>query len=365
MIPYYIILLLLFFTAFLFKKNDRERAIVFIFAIFLLAIFAALRDKIGADYFSYVLEFEEIPTNLIKFFHYEGHSEFGFLLLCYLLKILKFSYYFLFFITSFGTSLLLYRACRTFSSGYLILNLCLYFSLFYLRFHFNIIRHGIMVSLLWVAFSFAYKKKLKAFLFFILIAAFFHSLSLFFIPFYWLLNRKYSNKFMVFALGGSIVFGFVIPIWDYVLEYTSGIIFSDKIAYYITDYYINVDNASAGITLGLFVNIFLLLFLKIYERQYSNIVAFPFLCNSLFFAILFSLLFNKYGVFVERIVSVFYVTVIFLLPPFLIGLSKNLKVRVLLLLLLLMYSFITLTKVLYSPNQFGNFQFIPYKTILS
>lgn len=363
MVPYYIILLYLFFAAFLFAKNDKRQVMFFVFSAFLLAIFAALRDRIGADYMSYVSEYEDVPIDLKDLFYYDGHSESGFLLLCYFLKVLGFSYYFLFFVTSLGTSLLFCNASRTFSSGYLILNLCLYFSLFYLRFHFNIIRHGIMVSLLWIAFSFAYKKNLKVFLFFILIAANFHSLSLFFIPFYWLLNRRYSNKFIVFAFVGAILLGFFIPIWDYILEYTSGVLFSDKVAYYITDYYANADNASVGITLGLVINIFLLLFLKIYAQQYSNIVAFPFLCNSLFFAVIFSLLFNKYGVFVERIVSVFYVAVIFLLPPFLLGLSKNTKVRVLLMFLLLMYSFITLTKILYSLNEFGDFQFIPYKTI--
>lgn len=159
--------------------------------------------------------------------------------------------------------------------------------------------------------------------------------------------------------------GFVIPIWDYILEYASGILFGDKIAYYVTDYYANTDNASVGITLGLVINMLLLLFLKVYNRQFSNIVAFQFLCNSLLFAIIFSLLFNKYGVFVERIVSVFYVAIIFLLPPFLIGLTKNTKVRILLMFLLLIYSFIALTKVLSSLDESGDFQFVPYKTILT
>lgn len=365
MIPYYIILLSLFFASFLFKKDDKEQALFFIFAAFLLAIFAALRDHIGADYTSYVLIYEESPTDWEGIFHYDGHSELGFLFLCYILKILGFSYYFLFFVTSFGTSILLYKACRNFSSGYLILNLCIYFSLFYLRFHFNIIRHGIIVSLVWVAFSYAYKKNLKVFLFFILIVASFHSLSFFFIPFYWLLNRKYSNLFIISILLFSVVLGFVIPIWDYILEYASGILFGDKIAYYVTDYYANTDNASVGITLGLVINMLLLLFLKVYNRQFSNIVAFQFLCNSLLFAIIFSLLFNKYGVFVERIVSVFYVAIIFLLPPFLIGLTKNTKVRILLMFLLLIYSFIALTKVLSSLDESGDFQFVPYKTILT
>lgn len=365
MFPYYTILLFLFFIAFLFKKDDRKQAVFFIFASFLLAIFASLRDHIGTDYESYVSEFNNIPTRLIDFFYYDGHSEFGFLLLCYILKVLGSSYYFLFFVTSLGTSLLLYKACRNFSSGYLILNLCLYYSLFYLRFHFNVIRHGIMVSLIWVAFSFAYKKNLKFFLLFMLMAASIHSLALFFIPFYWLLNKEYSNKFIVCIFVASILFGFIIPIWDYVIEYASGILFGDKIAYYIKDYYMNKDDASVGITVGFVINIILFLFLKIYHRHYSNIVAFPFLCNSLFFAIFFSLLFNKYGVFVERIVSVFYIAIIFLLPPFLFGLTKNIKIRILLMLLLLMYSFITLTKVLSSSNEFDQFQFIPYKTVLT
>lgn len=59
------------------------------------------------------------------------------------------------------------------------------------------------------------------------------------------------------------------------------------------------------------------------------------------------------------------VAIIFLLPPFLIGLTKNTKVRILLMFLLLIYSFIALTKVLSSLDESGDFQFVPYKTILT
>lgn len=360
---YFILSILLLFTFLYFKSTFKQNAF-FLYAVFILALLAGIRDGVGNDYWNYVEIFNDVPTSIMGLLSYEGHSEFGLLWLCACVKKMGLSYHFIFFLISIISGSVFYKVCKNFSSGYLLLYLCLYYALFYHRFHFNTIRHGLMVSLVWWAFTFAYKKDLRRFFVCIGVSTCFHLLSLFFIPFYWLLNCSITLKKAIVFIILAIIIGFYIPIWDIVINIGGDLLFGEKVSYYVTDYYHNIEDASVGITMGLVLNI-VFLFLLLMSRTicYDSIYAKSFLTIALFYSVFFSLLFNKYGIFVERISSVFNVSMIFLYPSIIMNLFKKKQDKWISILLMMVYVYLILYKILLSVNELGELQFIPYKCI--
>ncbi|MFT0207324.1 EpsG family protein [Bacteroides thetaiotaomicron] len=71
-----------------------------------------------------------------------------------------------FIILSLISFVVLFIVIRRIGCGYIYLPILLYFCLFFCQFQLNIVRHGIMASFVWLAFSYIKECSLKKFVFF-------------------------------------------------------------------------------------------------------------------------------------------------------------------------------------------------------
>lgn len=370
MIFYVLIYLTIFAFGIISIKNELIRNIFTWLIILSLSVLTAIRDGIGTDYENYVLLYDLAPT-FNQFSNNDViYTEPLFFILCVICKSFNLGVVGLFLITSLLASVVLLKVARKFSPKYIIIIFLLYFVFYWGRFQLNTIRHGLMVSFIWLAFSYIPERNMFKYIISIIIASSFHILGVFFFPFYWLLNKNFKAKHMYLLLFFAFLIGYFSPPFDLLLSlFPKTSIFHEKINYYYSDYYDNISsNASLGISLGFLLNLFILIIsnttkIKIHlsEHKYGSIIT-----NSLFFGMFFYLLFNQLGVFVERISSNFYLSLIFLLPLLLSITAKVYKAgKDIIILLFIIYTVLILFKNYTVKELDGNYQYIPYKTILN
>ncbi|MFT0447935.1 EpsG family protein [Bacteroides thetaiotaomicron] len=162
-----------------------------------------------------------------------------------------------FIILSLISFVVLFIVIRRIGCGYIYLPILLYFCLFFCQFQLNIVRHGIMASFVWLAFSYIKECSLKKFVFFLLIAAGFQLAALAFFPFYFLLNRCYMQKSVVTLIFISLIFVMLGVSQKILLLGTKIPVFGEFVNYYILDFYGRNVDASYGFSVGMIVNLFL------------------------------------------------------------------------------------------------------------
>lgn len=358
---FYIIIYIFLLISSLHKNIYLKEVLKYFFIIF-FAFICAIRDGVGTDFENYVLYFDRAPT-LNQIFNNDFLTEPLFWILCSLSKTLSIGSVGLFFLVSIISTLVLLKLSNWIIPKHFLLVFLVFYVLFLGRFQFNTIRHGLMVVFVWWAFLYIKERSLVKFLVLIIISSLFHIVGLVFLPFYWVLNNEISGKRMFLLLISAFLLGRFVPVFDYLLNILpGGTIFFEKTLYYTTDYYVD-ENPELGYTLGLFFNV-LLLFLCLFMRKRFNAYEhFNLLINSLFLGIFLFLLFNKFGVFVERLTSCFYLSLIFLIPMILITVPQNKSTKLLFYIIFVMYTLFILFKNFTATELDGSYQFIPFKTI--
>lgn len=361
----YIIFYLFFVVFIIFKFKGINNLYVSKVLVFTLILLSFFRYNVGTDFIQYSERLVTAPF-LINFLQDASIIEFGSNFIMSLIKTLGLSIHYYFLIMTSISMLVIYKVFNKIDPDYVLIFLFLYFCLFFLSFQFNIIRHGVMASFVWLAFIHGFNRNIKKFILFILFGFLFHGLSLFFLPFYLFFNKNIKTIVLIVILVTSFVFGLLDPFNLLLNIIPSNTFFYDKLHYYIIEYYAGSINKSYGITLGTIIYLILLLILIIYRKKISQST--PFADNLLvIFVIALSLnfFFNKYAIFVERIVSVLYVSIIVILPPFFNAIAKNQITKKIFLLLILMYGTLIFYKVTHYKNKFGVNQFVPYQSFLN
>ena len=371
MIIYITIFITLIF-ALIFIKSKLFKSIFLYILFFILSFLTAIRDGIGTDFENYyyiytaqwsIFSFEHLFQNTYK-------QEPLFVFLGVFTKTLGFSEpYFFFFLISIITFLIFNKAIKNFKFKWTIHFWFLYFCYFFLNFHFNTIRQGIMVSFVWLAFSYIQSKQIKKYITFIFIGSLFHSAAFIFLPFYWLLKINIDKKklfWMALLALIAIITPFLFIIIDIALRILPTNSLFESLRFYAYIYYINVGvDSFKSITIGLIFNTTLLLIVfKNKTRLSNNIVGFEIYFNALTFAVFLSYIFSSIGVLVERISGVLFVSLLFLIPLLVIKISKNAAIRLFLYIVFIIYGLLILNANMYKKELDGNFQFIPYKSKL-
>ena len=355
---YYAIFVLMFLSL-LFKIVTIEPKYIAVFWIFVLSCMTAIRYEVGTDYDSYVQLFSMTPT-LEHILPKTTYVEWGAYLSMSLIKTVFGHVECWFFFTSLITFWAIYRAVLNLFPQILGEALLVYYSFFFLQNHFNIIRHGVMAAFLWLAFSYIPKKQLKEYLFAMMIAVFFHISAVFFIPFYWFMNRYFSNiltcaVLCVLYFGGTLLqqYIFNLPLLGEI---------GDKMLYYTQVYYAGQE-VSNVLSLGTIVYFCIYLLLCFTTSRYSSILNFNLVKNALFFSLCVLFLFKGAGVFSERFGGILNISLIFIMPLFLM--SYKGIIRQICRFLLIVYCVLLLHRNLSSYNMVeGRLQFLPYKTVL-
>jgi len=327
----------------------------------MLIIVAGLRYGIGTDYWSYISIYQLAPRVSDIFSNSSGiaYIEPGFLLLNVISKALFGSFVGVATITCVIILFNIIRACKRFQID-ILLALPIYVALFYLSHNFNIIRHGIAVSFVWVAFSYVSERKFFKFLLHVLAGALFHKVALLAIPFYFFLNIRFKFWIIILVIIVCYVLGLLVNIFNNPLL-TILLGDNEKFEFYVNDYYKNIGgNANFGLSIGTLLNIIwiFIIYHKWFIKAKSNNLL---LANALLFGVCAVGLFNKNGVFVERISGLFYPSLIFIIPQFYLRFKK----QWLILFAIMIYCLFYFVKVLSSKDRFGNYQYIPYKTVFN
>lgn len=354
---YYFLLWIGVIGTFLSQDSRLKRTGFYIIFIYILALFVMVvfRYDVGTDYLEYTDYYYRIHS-LFELTSEDFFVEPGYVLLSSLLRSIGAPFELLSFILFLIIVCNLKRAIAFFSDN-IPLSVVLYVFLFFLSFHFNLIRHGVMVSFVWKGYSWWFVGKKKRAFISLVCGAMFHALSLCFLSLLFIHLRKYP----IYIYAGVLVFSFIIsahPDWLLSLFDTllSSIIGTDnRLFFYLNGGHSGVLNET-GVTIGMFFNLTLFCvsyFLLIDKKSI-------FLYNILFIGITFFLLFNSFGAISERIASTCYVANIFILPSVLNLMYVN-KWRFLCLAVILLYGILMFNKEVSKESA----NYIPFTAIFS
>lgn len=339
----------------LIKKNNNEisrRTIIF---VVILILFASLRKGIGTDYESYVLIYNNLPQNI----------EIGYKGLNILINKLGLGVATVFFISSCIMFINILKGLKRFKVdvGFAIF---LYFCLYYLTHHYNIVRHGISASFVFVAMSLFKDKEYRKATFNLLLGSTFHIIAIFLLPVLLFANKKLSRtKFLVILFIGFILsrIDIVMPIVNIFNKYFSSSVFMYKLNYYLNDYYLNIgaEETSYGLSIGLIARIMILVFVISLPQYYKKRM---YETNILLFGVVLMFILNSYGVFAERIVNVLYMIEIVILADVIYVFKKERFTRLIIGFIIVIYGTLFFGKLLSSVDLIGNYQYLPYRTII-
>lgn len=355
----YYVLFVLMSLSLLFKYKGVQTKYIAIFWIILLSLMASVRRDVGTDYNSYVQMFDMVPT-IGQLLPKNLYIEWGAYLSMSFIKTIfgHVEYWFLF--TSLITFSAIYLAIRNLFPNITGEALLVYFSFFFLQNHFNIIRHGVTAAFLWLAFSYIPRKQLIQYLFAIIVAVLFHISAVFFVPFYWIMNRNFPKLLTVAILIVLFIGGSVLQQFIFGLPLAGEI--GDAMIYYSQVYYAGQE-ISDKLSLGTIVYLIVYLWTCFAGDKYSSIPNFNLVKNALFFSLCVLFLFRGTGVFAERFGGILNISLIFIMP--LLFIIYKGTIRHLCRFILIVYCALLLTRNLssYNMNE-GKLQFLPYKTVL-
>lgn len=351
----YFLVFLLLFISLSFSCNSTKIKFVIFFWILILSVLVGIsNENIGADHSTYIKFYKSVP-DIFNAFPNHTRIEIGSYLSACILKTFSLSWCWWYFFNSFLVlSCVLYASKKLLSESYWYY-LPFYFSFFFFQNHFNVVRHGIMASLVFLSFAYAYERKLYAYLLFIGLAMSFHRLAIFFIPTYWIVNHKFSLVeslviLVVSFLCGNLLFKSIVGLG----------FFESQI-----DYYLNIWNKThkidTSLTSGTYLYI-LVYFLSYYLRDLNFDDKFSYIRNLFLCCLCVRLIFVGTGVFSERISNVYnYSLGLLWIYSFRTNVVDNKIVK----LLFYIYICCILYVNVLCSNPFGRtgYQFYPYKTI--
>lgn len=278
-----------FFLYYLYNKHDKKILLYLSFLIPMLI--GGLRYYVGTDYGMYV-----------EMYNYNSYVNLGFSI------IKKISSYFggvnaLFFIYNFLTLLFVFLGLKNIDKkARPIAYLCYLFVSY--TYSFNIIRQALAIAIVFYAYKYVINKDFKRWLIFILLAYVFHSTSLLFLPFYFLINTK-SNKlrFLIVILTMVLSYNYI-----NIINYLSNTSLFNHYGLYATEMNNTANNRM------FFVDFLLLIYFLLNKKNISKIDE-----NSDIYIFLFSIgialeLTGFFNPYVKRIAEYFLISRVYLLP---------------------------------------------------
>lgn len=326
----------------LIDKSQRYKNVALFIGAFTMVLFAGLRYQVGTDWDAYFLNY--------KLFYWE--TEWGY------------KYVNLFFSKTleapFNLFLLLYNALSLYLvsryikalSGYYLVALLIFYSDLFMYYNLSGMRQAMATSFTCFSLIFAVKKQMKLFLFFVIIASFFHVTSIVFLVVYFLPRKSLNVKSLIL-----ITFAFITVVYLF-SNYIGSIDYLSKKAEYYTEIQENDQNLPMLFAVGLakrsiIIFIFLMFYAKLKDipnlPYYFNIYLIGFIIYASLYMVSpdFGVRFSSYYTIVDTILVG---NIIYFVK------SRSIKISVLLL-------FVCLS--LYKVNVYASEKTYQYKTILN
>lgn len=331
-----------------YKEQKLKIAFLTIIALAIPIIIGAIRYFVGADYQSYIYIYENRNgMELKEVFTYNWEILFS--IIIKIADILN-DYQYMFAIISFLTIIVLYATIYNYkeklSLGFMFF---LYLFLYYTA-SFNIIRQALAVVIVSYSYKFIINRNLKKFLLTVLIASFFHTTALVFLPFYLICDKNETRRKIIKSIYAFLA---IIVVLNYstIINILSKVMFFEKYELYSTE----IQSANLDFILNAIILMIIILFKKALVKYDSKNEIF------IYFAIIniILLLTGYFSPFVKRIALYFGISNIFLLASFpQIGKNKGQKVFIYFIIIVYAITYFTLTTIVLKQ---GNI--IPYQTI--
>ena len=347
-LPYFIVLLLLIFISCMNTSGSKKALLCFI----VLFLFAAIRYGIGYDYYSYLSYILHDRDD----YQYEKMEPFSLILV----EIAYYTHYQSFF--ALGSLLTLYPVyliCKKYSVNPALSLIVFYLHpLFYLA-YLSIVRNGIAISFVFLAFIYLQEKKILKSILFLLCACMFHKsaiIGVLIYPIYYFFNYRYMHLIAyLFSFGLSLLMSRVITQYASAFELVS-----------IAERYMD-KGAEGGNLMSVIINsmgiINLLLWKKIEScgTDYGKYLA---LCN--FGVCLWNICLPLNYTMANRFCLFFFTPIILIIPCY--NLIFSLKKRAIIkrltylffILLFCSHFYINVSSFLKSPDRIGS---VPYQTV--
>lgn len=184
---------------------NKNYLIVSFFSIVLFSLTTGLRYVDGGDFMGYLIDYNNL--NLEQDILSDSRYNFGYFGLMYVLKTLGLPPQFLFVTIAFLQISLIYKWCST-KKFLLPWVIFFYFTTLLLFESMNIIRQAIALSMILYSTRYIHNSERIKFILIIILAYGFHSSAIFFLPFYFLIQKDFiKNKIIKITL---LIFSFIL-----------------------------------------------------------------------------------------------------------------------------------------------------------
>jgi hypothetical protein len=357
MLIYIIIFLFLMIATLVDSFGSKVSAKIILFgSLIILLIITTLREGIGTDFYNYK-EIYDLTT-----INHDYTTEYGFILLIYFAYFLG-GFKLLLFITAILNISIIYYLLKQFKLN-IYIGLLTYYSIFYLNHNFNVIRHGLMSTIIWISFyCYLNRKKIKSFIFFIL-SFLIHQTSIIILPFIFLVKRSLNLFSSILILFILFFFGRYLDSYFEILnifsfDSSSG----SKISFYLNDYNI-AEKVRYRFGFGFFLYVTVYLLLIKFEKEFTNKEQIIFFKQILFLAISILCIFASLSILSERVANTLLLSIIFIFSS--IGKLKIKPIyKICLLVVIILIDFTYLYQILNIAGIDRPKQFLPYNYSLN
>lgn len=359
MLIYYIFFIVIAIFSFLEINIERkvEHRLVYYLITALLILMAGLRYNTGYDFDNY--------RDIFNLASQVGYSELllepGSFLLIIVSHALHLNFQAYLFIYAIGAITIKARFFAEYAP-YIFTALLVYFPIGFLTSEMGQIRHGLAIAIVLIAFSCLFRNKNKWFLFYSVVAVFFHISAFVVIPVYFFAGRSFKSRTLILAASflSVLVFFDTRPLFVAFLDLLPlGTVFS-KASFYLY-------SEEFGVPLGFntsFVFRMAIFFILVAYREAGNI-RFKFYDKLIWlylYGIVLYIVFNSIAEFAIRS-SLYFKTLDSLILACIISLGRGRAEKNLIWSLIVLYAFYSMYKLLYDP--LSSPSFIPYRSVFS
>lgn len=330
------------------------------FATIALILFAGLRVG-GYDFDNYTSIFKSLRFDRNNDALLDSLTEPGFSLIVKLFNLLNIPFAAFVALVAFFAVALKSKFFLAYSK-YPFFSLVIYFSVAFLIKDMGQIRHGLAMGIVLISFAYLFKRKVKMFLLFILLAFLFHASAIIVLPAYWI--AKIKIRPLGYAIITLILFPLLFvdirPVFLALLGLTSIPQIQSKATFYL---YSEEFGSQLGLNISVILRLATFGLMLLFNEQGRKIYYYyDDLVKLYFYGIVLYILFNSVSDFAIRSSDYFRLLDCIILP-FFVFLGKTRVEKNVLFPVLLLYSLLSLYKLFSSDDFYENY--MPYKTIFS
>ncbi|MEY8304582.1 EpsG family protein [Anaerosalibacter bizertensis] len=328
-------------------NNKKVRKISIIILGMLLFLFAGFKYRLGYDWAWYEIFFKNVENifEVIKgnnYFFKSSEYAIGYNLLNSIIKVFTSNPQYIFVISALIMVLLVFSRLESYSKSPLF-SILLLFNILFVNVFMEGIRQGIAACLFFFSIKYIKTKEFNKYLFCILLATSFHSTAIILLPLYFLLDKKYSDKFIIVcAMIGILMILLDKSIGKYITE-----LLAPRMSYIESKSVVYLDSERGGSKYGFsfgilkqFLFIIIMFFLRdVLKKGTCKDMYFDIFFNMYFIFFIIQALFNDFFILPNRLGLYFKFSYI-ICYPYLIFINEDIIWRIVVTFALIGYTFL-------------------------